>query len=47
MKETFAKKDIKVNRAEFIDKNIMQIEYCENNVDYKLKFNVQTGRTHS
>lgn len=47
LKETFAKKDIKVNHAEFIEENIMQIEYCENNADYKLKFNVQTGQLYS
>lgn len=47
LNETFAQKDIRIRRAELIEKNIMQIEYCENNTDFKLKFNVQTGQLYS
>ncbi|MGN0457970.1 MAG: glycoside hydrolase family 36 protein [Eubacterium sp.] len=41
--DVFSKKDIVVKRAEFVEKNIMETEYTENNVDRILKFNVQTG----
>lgn len=47
LNETFAQKDIKMNRAELIQKDIMEIEYTENEVSYKLKFNVQTGTLYS
>ncbi|MDE6384522.1 MAG: alpha-galactosidase [Eubacterium sp.] len=43
LNETFRNKNIKINRAEFVQKNTMEVEYSENGIDYKLKFNVQTG----
>lgn len=43
LNETFAQKNIKIHRAEFVQKDIIEAEYTENNTDYKLKFNVQTG----
>lgn len=46
LNETFSKKDIKINKAEFVQKNVMEIEYCKDNTDYKLTFNVQTGELY-
>lgn len=47
LNDTFNEKDIKINRAEFVQKDIMEVEYTENNIDYKLKFNIQTGELYS
>lgn len=47
LNETFAPKDIKINRAGFIQNDIIEAEYTENGIDYKLKFNVQTGELYS
>ncbi|MGN0521270.1 MAG: glycoside hydrolase family 36 protein [Eubacterium sp.] len=47
LKETFnVDKDIKINRAEFSDNDIMEIEYTQNGVDYTLKFDVKTGNMY-
>lgn len=43
LKDTFSEKDVKIKRAEFVQKDIMEAEYSEKNTDYRLKFNVQTG----
>lgn len=47
LKDTFSEKDVKIKRAEFVQKDIMEAEYSEKNRDYKLKFNVQTGELYS
>lgn len=47
LKDTFSEKDVKIKRAEFVQKDIMEAEYSEKNTDYKLKFNVQTGELYS
>lgn len=47
LKETFREKDVKIHRAEFVGKDIMEVEYSENNSDYKLKFNIQTGKLYA
>ncbi len=47
LNETFAQKDIKIHRAEFVQKDIIDAEYTENGVDYQLQFNVMTGELYS
>lgn len=47
LKDTFSEKDVKIKRAEFVQKDIMEAEYSEKNTDYRLKFNVQTGELYS
>lgn len=47
LNETFAQKDIKIRRAEFVQKDIIDAEYTENGVDYQLQFNVMTGELYS
>lgn len=47
LNETFAQKNIKIRRAEFVQKNIIEAEYTENEMAYKLKFNVMTGELYS
>lgn len=44
LKETFTQTDIKVDRAELISKDIMEIEYSENGRSHYLKFNVKNGQ---
>lgn len=41
--EAFDKKQYTVSRAEFVDKNIMEIDYSENGEAAHLKFNTATG----
>ena len=41
--EAFDKKHYSVSRAEFVDKNIMEIDYSENGEAAHLKFNTATG----
>lgn len=41
--EAFDKKHYSVSRAEFVDKNIMEIDYSENGAQAHLKFNTATG----
>ncbi|MDD6672887.1 MAG: alpha-galactosidase [Eubacteriales bacterium] len=41
--EAFDKKQYTVSRAEFVDKNIMEIDYSENGAQAHLKFNTATG----
>lgn len=47
LNETFAPKDVKIRRAEFVQKDIIEAEYMENGTDYKLKFNTVTGEIYS
>ena len=47
LNETFALKDVKIRRAEFVQKDIIEAEYMENGTDYKLKFNTVTGEIYS
>lgn len=47
LNETFAQKDIKIHRAEFVQKDIIDAEYTENGVDYQLQFNVMSGELYS
>lgn len=47
LNETFAQKDIKIKRAEFVHTDIMEAEYTENAMDCKLKFNAMTGKRYS
>lgn len=47
LKETFAQKDIKIHRAEFVGQDIIEAEYTENEIDCKLKFNAMTGERYS
>lgn len=47
LKETFTRTAIKVNRAEFISKDIMEIEYSENGHSHYLKFNVKNGELYA
>lgn len=47
LNETFAQKDIKIHRAEFVQKDIIEAEYTENGRAYKLKFNAMTGELYS
>lgn len=42
---TFAEKDVTIQRAELIRENVMDIDYCENGTKKSLRFNVQTGRS--
>ena len=42
---TFAEKDVTIQRAELIRENVMGIDYCENGKKKSLRFNVQTGRS--
>lgn len=47
LNETFTQKDIKIHRAEFVQKDIIDAEYTENGVDYQLQFNVMSGELYS
>lgn len=47
LNETFAQKNIKIYRAEFVGQDIIEAEYTENGTECKLKFNVQTGKLYS
>lgn len=47
LNETFAQKNIKIYRAEFVGQDIIEAEYTENGTECKLKFNVQTGELYS
>lgn len=47
LNETFAQKDIKIKRAEFVHTDIMEAEYTENAMDCKLKFNAMIGERYS
>lgn len=40
---TFGNKNAVISKAEFIDKNLIEINYIENNIEGNLKFNVQNG----
>ena len=44
---TFAEKDVTIQRAELIRENVMDIDYCENGKKKSLRFNVQTGRSEA
>lgn len=44
---TFAEKDVTIQRAELIRENVMDIDYCENGTKKSLRFNVQTGRSEA
>ena len=41
--DTFSKKSYKISRAEFVEPDIMEIDYKENDIQKHLKFNVRTG----
>lgn len=43
LKEAFSEKTVKINSAEFIKKDIMDVSYLENGIEKHLRFNVQTG----
>lgn len=43
LKETFANKDIKINTAQFGATDIMEIDYSENGIKNRMRFNIRTG----
>ncbi len=43
LKETFANKDIKINTAQFGATDIMEIDYSENGIKNRIRFNIRTG----
>lgn len=44
LKDAFSPKSVKIYRAEFVQDNIMEIDYNENGKDETLKFNVLSGK---
>lgn len=46
LNETFAPKDIRIHRAAFVQKDVMEVEYTENGTAHQLKFNVQNGQLY-
>lgn len=46
LKNTFAKKDIKIKKAEFVQKDIIGVEYTENGENKAFKFNIRNGEEY-
>lgn len=46
LNETFEPKDIRIHRAAFVQKDVMEVEYTENGTAHQLKFNVQNGQLY-
>lgn len=44
LNDTFAKKDIEIYSAQFVETDIMEIDYGENGKRAKLRFNIRTGK---